>query len=313
MNYRHVFAIALLAIAALTLIVFVVSQFIQPILPKEVNSGVLLLMASLLGVMAFLASLNEISDLVNKVFGGNGEKTTNSPSKPPDLLKPAQTESEAPVSESIRPQLSLRFDVLEPPSVYSSYGLVYAGGVGACPPVTGHASLGLVLVNNSLGRSAKYIKARLDVQMLRSTCSECNQDFNVPTSGWRWSEIGKSTKHFHFDGGLDDVCIHEDELSLGVIEFRFTLPKGAVNFMDLVQESDDLQTRTFLKLQFDSPTQFPQMPILHERLLSLYDNNPAEDSYKLTYKVGAEGFVQFSDEVSVLITWSRHKGRVAVE
>ncbi len=73
----------------------------------------------------------------------------------PNVLKPAQSETEASVSKSIKPQLSLRFDVLEQPCVYSSYGLLYSGGGGTCPPVEGHASLGLVVVNESLGRSAK--------------------------------------------------------------------------------------------------------------------------------------------------------------
>ncbi len=221
--------------------------------------------------------------------------------------------TEASVSKSIKPQLSLRFDVLEQPCVYSSYGLLYSGGGGACPPVEGHASLGLVVVNESLGRSAKHIKVKLDVQKLRSSRPECLLDFNVPNSGWRWSEIGKSTKHFLFDGSSDQVCIHEDDLSLGIIEFRLVLPKDVVNLKDLIRDSDDLHTRSFLKLQFDSPTQIPQITTIRERFLTLYDSNPAEDSYRLTYKVSAEGFVQFSDEVSVSITWSRSKGRVAVE
>lgn len=231
----------------------------------------------------------------------------------PDLLRPTQSESEATVSRRVRPQLSLRFDVLESPGVYSSYGLVYVGGGGTCPPVEGHASLGLVLVNNSRGRSAKHIKAELDVQMLRFTRLECYRDFNIPTTGWRRSESGKSVRRFRFDGSSDDVCIHDDELSLGRVEFGLTLPKEVVNFQDLLQESDNSQTRMFLKLHFDNPTQFPQMPTLRERLLSFYGSDPAEDSYKLTYKVGAEGFEQFSGEVSVSITWSRHKGRIVVD
>lgn len=42
-------------------------------------------------------------------------------------------------------------------------------------------------------------------------------------------------------------------------------------------------------------------------------SNQAEDSFKLAYKVGVEGFVQFSDVVSVSITWSKRKGNVAVD
>jgi len=231
-----------------------------------------------------------------------------------DLLKPSsQSELEAPVSKRVRPQLSLRFDVLELPRVYSSYGLVYAGGGGACPPVEGYASLGVVLVNTSRGRSAKSIKAELDIQLLRSTNSECRRSFYVPTTGWRWSDAGKSAKHFRFDGSLDDVCLHEDELPLGKVEFRLELPKEAVNLQGLIHKSDDPQTRMLLKLQFDNPMQFSQMPILHERLLSLYSGNPAEDFYKMEYKVGAEGFEQCSHEASVSITWSRYRPAFGVK
>jgi len=52
---------------------------------------------------------------------------------------------------------------------------------------------------------------------------------------------------------------------------------------------------------------------LHERLLSLYSGNPAEDFYKMEYKVGAEGFEQCSHEASVSITWSRYRPAFGVK
>lgn len=186
----------------------------------------------------------------------------------PDLLRPGQAESEVPVPTPIRPQLSLRFDVSELPRVYSSYGSVYANGWGACPPVEGHATLGVILVNTSRGRSARSIKAQLDIQLLHSTRPECRRSFHIPTIGWYGSEVDGLVKRFRFDGSLDDVCLHEDELFLGKIDFGLGLPKEAVDFQELVHQSDDPQARTFLKVQFDNPTQFPQMPMLHERLLT---------------------------------------------
>lgn len=69
MGYRRALKIALGLITTLFLINFLVSIFIQPILPSEFNSILLLTVASLLGAMMFLAYLNNILEFARKVFG----------------------------------------------------------------------------------------------------------------------------------------------------------------------------------------------------------------------------------------------------
>ncbi len=73
MNYRRALVIAMGVIAVFFLIIFLVSHFMQPILPHDVNSSVLLMVASLLGAMMLLAFLNNILNLVRKVFGNQDE------------------------------------------------------------------------------------------------------------------------------------------------------------------------------------------------------------------------------------------------
>lgn len=236
----------------------------------------------------------------------------------PEQLKPRQPEVEASISEEVRPQLSLRFEVLKPPRLYSSYGSVYASGGGPCPPVEGYASLGLVLVNTSQ-KVVKSIKAELDIQLLRSTRSECRRNFYA-TGGWHWSdwhrsEVDESVRRFRFDGTSDDVCLHKNELPLGNVEFHFTLPREAIDFQDLVHDSDTPNDSMFLKLGFENPAYHlsPWVSMLQERMLHLYDSNPpAEDFYTVKYEVGAEDFAQFSSEVSLSILWSRHNGCITV-
>jgi len=63
-----VLGIVLFVVAVITLIVFLISHFIQPILPSNVNSMVLLCSASLLVVLAALAALNDIIELAFKLL-----------------------------------------------------------------------------------------------------------------------------------------------------------------------------------------------------------------------------------------------------
>lgn len=53
----------------MTVVVFAVSNFIQPILPPEVNSTLILLFASLVGVLGVFAAANEVVDFVTKILG----------------------------------------------------------------------------------------------------------------------------------------------------------------------------------------------------------------------------------------------------
>ncbi len=232
----------------------------------------------------------------------------------PDSLRPEHGKPEALTTAPTRPQLSLRLDVSDLPRVYSSYGAVYAEGFGACPPVEGHAALGIVVVNSSRGRTARSIKVQLDIRPICSTRPECRRSCYIPTSGWSHSDAIESVQRFRFDGGLDDVCLHDDELPLGRLDIVLRWPKEAVDFKSLLRESDGLQTRVLLEAVFHNPTGFPGTPVLlRERLLSVYNSAPAEDSYQMQYRVGAEGFEQTSGEMVISITWSRYGGSLSFE
>ena len=67
MNQSRVFGLAAIAVSLLILIVFAVSRFIRPILPAEINDTLLLLSASVVGVLGVLASLNETVELIDKL------------------------------------------------------------------------------------------------------------------------------------------------------------------------------------------------------------------------------------------------------
>ena len=57
MNYRRALVIAMGVIVVFFLIIFLVSHFIQPILPPVVNTSILLMVASLVGAMMFLVHI----------------------------------------------------------------------------------------------------------------------------------------------------------------------------------------------------------------------------------------------------------------
>ncbi|MFC2015527.1 hypothetical protein ACFLUM_01195 [Chloroflexota bacterium] len=65
---RFILGIALLVIGCLGGAVYFVTKCIQPILPPEINSGVVLITAILVGVTGFLAALNEIVELIGKLL-----------------------------------------------------------------------------------------------------------------------------------------------------------------------------------------------------------------------------------------------------
>lgn len=149
----------------------------------------------------------------------------------------------------VKPHLFLHFDVLESPRISSSYGLVRHLG-GPCPPVDGQASLRLILVNASDQHVAKSIKVELEIQSCWSNRPECSKYFHISPAGWQRLRADKIAEYYRFDGASDDVCLEKDELPLGEICFNFELPKEAINFQDLVRESDDPEAQMFLKLQF---------------------------------------------------------------
>lgn len=65
---RFFVGIILLVVLLFTLTVFSISYFVQPILPPALNNIALLLVASLLGVIGFVAALNEVVEFFQKLF-----------------------------------------------------------------------------------------------------------------------------------------------------------------------------------------------------------------------------------------------------
>ncbi|MBC8264874.1 MAG: hypothetical protein H8E47_12210 [Anaerolineales bacterium] len=69
MTKRGIFGTVLLIISLSTLTVFLISNFIQPILPSSVNSALVIFVVSLVGVLGALAALNDIVELFQKILG----------------------------------------------------------------------------------------------------------------------------------------------------------------------------------------------------------------------------------------------------
>jgi hypothetical protein len=65
---RFILGIALLVVGCLVGIVYLITKYIQPILPPEINSSVVLITAIAVGVAGFLAALNEIVELIGKLL-----------------------------------------------------------------------------------------------------------------------------------------------------------------------------------------------------------------------------------------------------
>lgn len=72
--HRYV-SYALIAVALLTLVVWLVSQFIQPILPANTNAGLVLFIAALLGVVGVLGQFKDVVEL----FRSFGERSNELP------------------------------------------------------------------------------------------------------------------------------------------------------------------------------------------------------------------------------------------
>lgn len=66
--------LGLITLALLSLITWLISLYALPILPSDVNQTVLLLIAVILGISGLLASLNDIVDLLQKIFGSETNK-----------------------------------------------------------------------------------------------------------------------------------------------------------------------------------------------------------------------------------------------
>jgi len=73
---RRYVSYALIAVALLTLVVWAVSQFIQPILPANTNGGLVLFIAALLGVVGVLGQFKDVVELFRS-FGERSDELPN--------------------------------------------------------------------------------------------------------------------------------------------------------------------------------------------------------------------------------------------
>ena len=74
MQKKKTFGIALIVIFIFTLVVFFISNFLLPILPEGMNSTLQVIVLSLLGVLAVLANMNNVVELIGKILGRREEK-----------------------------------------------------------------------------------------------------------------------------------------------------------------------------------------------------------------------------------------------
>jgi len=66
--------ISFFVIGILTLIVWTVSVFIQPLLPQELNNSLILFVMALAGTIAFLAGIKDVIELVQSIFPASKSK-----------------------------------------------------------------------------------------------------------------------------------------------------------------------------------------------------------------------------------------------
>jgi hypothetical protein len=215
------------------------------------------------------------------------------------LLPPQASVSQTTISKD---QLSVNLKVIEPVRVYSSYGLVYHLG-GPCPPLEGHINLGMAVENHS-EYPAKSIKVDLEVHLLEYTHPECNRAVYTSYDGWYHREYDRYYWHFRYDGTPDDVCLQEDDLPLGKVEFAFTMPKDSENFKNMENEDYTQLEATALKNPTTSLIKTgPSNEILQRRICRLYQKNPAEDTYLIKYKVRAENCELSEGEATFTVFW----------
>jgi hypothetical protein len=146
-------------------------------------------------------------------------------------------------------QLSAELSVIEPVKVFSSYGLWYDRG-GPCPPLEGQVNLGLVIQNPS-PNVAKSIKVDLEIHLLQCTRPKCYRTIYVSQEGWYRLENGGHFWHFRLDGTSDDICLQEDDLPLGTVEFAFRILKDSEDFNNMEDEDyTPLEESTFIPCHF---------------------------------------------------------------
>lgn len=74
---RRNLAISLFVVALLSLVVWAISNYVQPILPQNVNNNLLIFGAVFIAVIGALAGLKDIIELYEYVFSGNRQNKKN--------------------------------------------------------------------------------------------------------------------------------------------------------------------------------------------------------------------------------------------
>lgn len=231
----------------------------------------------------------------------------------PDSLKPEAVDIYNPAILSS--QLSLQFRTDGRICVSSSYGRYT--NIGPCPPMEGGTSLEIVLVNKS-HRSAKSIKVDVSICRDNSSRPDCHKYFSIRGDGWYLESENQLCKHYHLDGSVSDVCLGNDELLLGLLNFSLTLQKEANELKRLRQEvkanSSSEPSVVMKKVAIDHPGQLSWLDEgFQRRILELYEETPARDQYTIRYRIRAEGFAPLEEEYTLSLVWSNHKGIVELK
>lgn len=69
MKLRYIVIISLFLLTILTLAVLLISKYVQPILPPNINTSFLLAISITSGIVSFLAAFKDIIELIEKFFG----------------------------------------------------------------------------------------------------------------------------------------------------------------------------------------------------------------------------------------------------
>jgi hypothetical protein len=105
MKRRSVLVITFFAIALIAIVAFVVTKYLQPILPPEVNSTLVLAVIAIAGTAGFLAALNESSQFIERIFSKRPTELNNEEETPlPATIPSAETMTETPPA-STNPEL----------------------------------------------------------------------------------------------------------------------------------------------------------------------------------------------------------------
>jgi hypothetical protein len=69
MKLRYVLILSLASVALLALALFLITKYVQPVLPQSINSDLLLAGAAMLGAATFVAALKDVVELTERIIG----------------------------------------------------------------------------------------------------------------------------------------------------------------------------------------------------------------------------------------------------